>query len=414
MKKNLSYITVLLFVWFAYMLPANAANFDFKVQADSKEIVKGNETTVKVMIKSYETEGISTCSFKTDLGSGLELVSKNSVNNWNVTANSDVKYLLESNTEEGLTQSNSGDGVNILELKYKVNSNAKLTFSEIECSNGVGDFTHSDVSVDFTTKDVSADYTLKSLEITGGKIITEGGFTSINKSYVAEIDSNTFSIVATASNSDYQDKIKITNIEGGDPLNADNITFNPNGEYMVLLIAVNNATGDDVYNLMIKKAVNNADDEKKDNTLKSLTVGGKKVDLSSCKKEGNGYTCSVTLDSKVNSYLVNAVLNDATNFEFDEDNGGNGNYTGDSFLVIIKPKDKTLGIADLQYMVNVKMPGAGGSSSTPATPSKPSSSSNIMQNPQTGNIASFVMAMVLVFSLVASVLLYKKNMESYR
>ena len=251
------------------------------------------------------------------------------------------------------------------------------------------------------------------MEITGGRITNEGGFTITNKSYIAEIDGDTFGIVATASNPDYQNKIVITNIENGESLNANSITFKPNGENMMLLIAVNEST--DVYNLMVRKSATSNEGEIKDNTLKSLTVGGKNLELSSCLKEGNIYNCSITLDSKMDSYAVNAVLNDSNNFKFDEANGGTGNYTGSSFLVIIKPKDSSLGIADLQYVVNVSMPGGGTNKPSSSSSNSPSSSNNnITQNPQTGNIASFVMAIVLMFSLVASVLLYKKNMESYK
>lgn len=407
MKKRLSYLIVLLFVFCFYMMPIYAdSGFEFKAQVDNTEVVVGSEATIKVLIKSNQTDGLTTCRFKAISDSGMELVSKNEANNWKISSSSSDIYLLEDTSEVGLTIDNSGNGKAILEFKYKINANSKLSFTGIECANATNDFTHGDVTVNFTTKEVSADNTLSALEITNGEITTVGGFTPDNTSYTVNINSSNFGIVATASNSDYQSTIKITD-ESGKELNASNITFSPNSQGMMLvLITVNN---NKVYNLLINRDTS-GDIQEYDNTLKSLTVGGKNVDLASCTKEGSSYTCSVALNSRVDSYTVKAVLNDPNNFEFDENNGGNGNYTTDSFLVIIKPKDTSLGVSELRYIVNVSMPG---SDSNPSS-SKPSSSSNVVQNPQTGSISSFVMAIVLVFSLVASVILYQKNMESYK
>lgn len=427
MKRVLSYITVLFIGSFIYITPAFADSFEFIAQVDNTEVVVGSEVTVNVLIKSNTTgDGLSGCSFRTALSDGIEFMDVKGANNWQITISSNNVYLLADSSEVGLTQSNSGDGKKIVEFKYKVNSAATLTFSGIQCTevnlgsqDGDFDLTHEDVTVNFTTKEVAQDNTLKSLEVTNGTMLSEDGFVPTEKYYIFKVTSSTFAINAVTSNTEFQNSIKVTSIDGT-VLDPSNITYSSNQESMPIYIVVNNAQNEK-YTLMIQYE---PEEEKTlDNTLKSLTVGGKTVDLSKCSNEGNVYSCEVTLDKGVDTFKVDAILNDSDNFEIDQNDGGIGNYSfignanENDILLVVKPKDLSLGVGELRYIVTVKKPVDSGT--TPGTQTKPGNQNNNkvedkVTNPQTGSISSFVMAIVLISSLVASIILYTKNMESYR
>ena len=156
--------------------------------------------------------------------------------------------------------------------------------------------------------------------------------------------------------------------------------------------------------------------EKKDldNTLKSLKINGEEYFRVGETKY------SIKVPSNVTSIRIEAVLNDSENFKLDDtfDNGVkihsfSGNSTG--FTIEVVPVNDQVGASSLSYIIEVTKEG---SSSVPPSSSKPSSSKpvtgDVDKNPQTGDISMFLMALILISSLVASVFLYQKNMEAYK
>ena len=252
------------------------------------------------------------------------------------------------------------------------NAQSVITVSEEEVKKGLSDLS-------------APGYTLNPL------------FTPTKNDYILEIESNTFKISAIPANSN--DIVKMYNDKDlNTELNPDNISFDPNGDTMLLRIVVGTGDTETKYVISVKRKQETI----LDNTLSSLTVGGTKVTLESGKDD---YT--VYLDD-VNNYLVSATLSDEVNFEIDKNNGGVGSYSGETTVyIIVKPKDNSAGVDSRTYSIKIVK-----KSSTP-TPSS-SSKSDVSQNPQTGNISIFIITLLLIGSLIVSLNLYRKNIEYYK
>lgn len=251
------------------------------------------------------------------------------------------------------------------------NAQSVITVSEEEVKKGLSDLT-------------APGYTLNPL------------FTPTKNDYILEIDSDTFKINAVPANSN--DTVKMYNDKDqSTELNPDSISFDPNGDTMLLRIVVGTGDNETKYVISVKRKQETI----LDNTLSSLTVGGSKVTLESGKDD---YT--VYLDD-VSSYLVSATLSDEVNFEIDKNNGGVGSYSGETTIyVIVKPKNNSAGVDSRTYSIKVVKKGS--------TPPPSSSKSDVSQNPQTGNISIFIITLLLIGSLIVSLNLYRKNMEYYR
>ena len=241
---------------------------------------------------------------------------------------------------------------------------------------------------------------LESLTIENGTI--ESDFVTTVYEYIVTISSDTFGLNMKAVNSD--DKISVVEGETESSLDANNITFKPN-EQGLMFINIVVGTGDKAvkYVLLVEKEDSGVVEEPK-NLLASLIVGGKTVDL----KPGD-LDYEVTLDSNI-GYKVSATLSDPDNYVFDEFENGNGTFSGESFVIIIHPKDPLSGLKSVTYRVLIKQskPSTGGSSATGGA-----SSGSTTTNPETSDIPMFLMALVLIASLVISIALYKKNIDAY-
>lgn len=350
---------------------------------------------VTCTVKGTSDETVNNISAKITLSEGLSVDSITNVGSWDGSDHGDpgdYKFNIYGNGVKGsfdigtinLTVSDTASEgtlrIGLVEVKYWDNN---------ENSNDI-----SNVSANIVVKSEEVSKGLKSLSVEGYNILPI--FDPNVTEYLVKIKSDSFKINATPAND--SDEVVIYNIEDENtPLNASNIKFNPKNGSMAVIIRVGSVD----YQLIINREI----EQKYDNTIKSITVGGKNIDLIAGKYDGY----EVTLND-VKSYDIKIVLNDEENFYVaDAINGVISWQDAGVIRIVIYPKDSSSGIETLTYWITVKK--AGGSS-TPSS-SRPSSTGGGITNPQTGNISIFVITLVLIGSLILSLNLYKKNMNYY-
>lgn len=407
MKNKIYYIVLCLISSFAFMNNVFAeGELSFSIGASvvggETTVVKGSEATINVSLNS-ET-AISSCTFNVVSDAGIEFVSKSSMNSYVVRDEGENIIVERANTDVNFVS-----GQNVLELKYKVNNDGKLTIKTVSCKSAVDDKTGTtgDEIIEFKTKEVNDDTSLSSLTVTGGTLSPK--FSSTTYNYTVQLNDTKFSLNMTASNSDYQNKIVVTDIDGN-TLDASNIVFKNDGGQgiMVVTIIVNEKTR---YELGVRYV-----QEELDNSLSSLKVGDQLVKLESGK-----YDYSVNVGKDVNEVKIEAFLKDSNNFKFVD---GNGLTTlqipsaVNSYALMIEPKDSSSGGKSVTYLITINRDGLSVPAEKPSSGSSNSKPSNNNQgnattNPSTGGISMFLMAFVLIASLIGSIYLYKKNLEGY-
>ena len=396
MKNKLYYVLLGFLISFSYVGKVFAFEFTVAGYVSNAEVVAGEEATVNVFLKSESP--IAGCLFKVEADNSIELVSKTGMNGWNIALEGTEGINVENSS---LSNDPLTNGKNILSLKYKVNGAGKVIIKTDHCVSTLTEekSTHSDIVVNFATKDLSADTNLSNLLISGAQLVN---FSPTEYTYSAALSKPNFSLTMTASNPDYQDDIVVTDVDGN-VLDPNNITFSDSSGQSVMMINITvNGDTAKAYKLLL-----GYEQKGLDNSLSSLKVNGKVIEL-----EAGKFSYALTVPKDVTSFKVEAVLSDSENFQF-----VTGNAPGDyamgsgttSVALIVEPKSSQTGGKVVTYIIDVTKEG-GSSSSKPST-SKPSSS---IQNPQTGGISMFVMAFILIASLVSSVFLYQKNLESYK
>lgn len=362
----------------------------FEVECTPTQVMPGEE--VSCSIKGTSTDTVNNISANLSAAEGLEIVGFNASSEW---ASGEVSA---SNDKISVYGNGTSGNFNIGTLKLKVSDTASdgtlnLNFTKIEYwdsleeSNNIGN-----KQVPITVKNEVLEKGLKSLSVEG---YTLGpSFSPETYGYTLVINSKTFKINAVPANAN--DTVTIYDIvDKTTPLDANNITFVAHGGTMMINIVVGTGGTGNEYNISIQRET-----EEYDNTLASLTVGGKTV---SCDADD---MCYVYLDD-VSSYSISATLSDPDNFEIDRSNGGPGDYKKEgNIIIIVKPKDSSSGYEGRTYTVVVKQNSSGGNPGG-------GSSSDIPSNPQTGNISIFIITLILIASLIVSLNLYKKNMNYY-
>ena len=356
-----------------------------------------SSSEVSCLVKGTTEDAITSIEATIEISDGLELVSFTpaeiaSGTTWQGTDISNNKLSVQSSIEVK-------DTFNIGTLKLKVKENTgngtqNITLTSVKYTNGSTSNEVSPASADITIQNY-VPKGLKNLTITGGYLYQET-FSNNNYDYIVMITGNTFGISATPVNEG--ETVVVTEYETGNTLNIDNITFNPQTgkDTMMIVIKVGSGETETTYELNVQKEKT----EPLDNSLSSLTVGGKKVNLVS---NQDNYT--VTLDN-LDSYQIEAILKDPTNFKFDDINNGTGTYSGENVIPIqILPKDSSTGIKVRTYTITIKK------ENTIASSSKPTEN---ITNPQTGNIFIFIISLILIASLTVTLTLFKKNIENYK
>lgn len=348
-------------------------NVECLIKGNSDELVGSIESTITLK------EGLSIVSFSPKNPFEGNDVAGNKIETYN---SSGVKDDFDIGTLKLKVADTATDGTFSLGLV-----NTKF-YGKDDKENTV-----SNASADIVVKSQEVSKGLKSLSVEGYNISPI--FNSEQTGYMVTIKGDSFKIDAVAAN-DNEEVLIYNEEDRNTPLSANNIKFSPKDGAMAIIIKV----GTIEYNLVVTREI----EQEYDNTIKSITVGGKKIDLIAGKYDGY----EVTLDD-VKDYDIKIVLNDEDNFYVADATDGVISWQDAGVIrIVIYPKDSSSGIETLTYWITVKK--AGGSS-TPS--SRPSSTGGTMTNPQTGNISIFVITLVLIGSLILSLNLYKKNMNYY-
>ena len=405
MRNKFLYLILSIFMCFSFTSKVFAEGLEFSFSAavvgGNTSVVKGTEAVINVSLNSEVY--LNKCSFTITNDSTVEFVSGSGMNKYSL-ANTGNTYEISRDAAD--TEFSTGSPV--MQLKYKINDDGKVTIKNLECSsaadNQVGTYTE-EMVLNFNAIEETVDTTLSKISVTGGTL--SPNFSSSIKNYSINLDKTTFSLDLTASNAHYQDDIVVTD-EDGNKLDIKNITFKNNNQgKMPIVIKVNDDT---VYNLLVVY-----EEKELNNSLKTLKVDGKEISL-----EDGKYDYTVTIGKSVNSVKIDASLNDSTNFKFtDEFNGTQIVQTPSgttSYPIIIQPSNSQIGAESVTYIIKLikETSGNNGSNNNSGTSNNNSNNSgNINKNPTTGGISIALMICILLCSLVGSIYIYQKKIENY-
>ena len=402
MKNKFLYLILSIFMCFSFVSKVFAEELEFSFNAavvgGSTSIVKGSEATINVSLNSDVY--LNKCSFTITNDSTIEFVSGSGLNKYSL---GNTGNIYEISRDASNTQFNNGFAV--MQLKYKINEDGKVTIKNLECSsasdNQVGSYSE-EIVLNFDAIDANADTTLSKILVTGGTL--SPNFSSSVKNYSINLDKTTFSLELTASNAHYQDDIVVTD-EEGNKLDVKNISFKNNNQgKMTIVIKVNDDT---VYNLLAVY-----EEKELNSSLKTLKIDGKEVNLESGK-----YDYTITIGKSVNSVKIDASLNDTTNFKFtDEFNGTQIVQTPSdttSYPIIIEPSKSEIGAEGVTYVIKLVKESSGNNNSNNNSSIGSNNSGNVNKNPTTGGISIALMICILMCSLVGSIYIYRKKIENY-
>lgn len=413
MKNKFCHMFFWILMCFSFLGSVHADEIEVTATVSKNTVVKGEEITIKVNVKSDKpifncTFGISdndTIKYKTD-----SVVKNGFISTVGSTINDGFRNIF---VEVGdMKGENATNGLDILEFKYIVNDSGKITIFPKECST-VEDSTHNEITnlenieMDITATEPTTpkeDTTLKNISVTGGKLLSE--FSPNTKEVMIELSSPTFGLILTASDPEYQDDIVVKDITDKVYNDLSNITWNDptNQKMMQLHIYVNDES---MYELIVRYEI-----EGLDNTLASLTINGENIPLEADKDK-----YQFTIPNNITSIEVNAVLKDSDNFQIIT---GTGNHTvsGDVTYVAltIEPINSTIAGESKTYEIDVIREENPSGNNNPSNSGNSSNNNgnNTNTNPGTGDISMFLMLIILISSLIGSVILYKKNLEGYR
>lgn len=422
MKKYGIYVLLLvcLFIGPIYKY-VKADEFQFSVHAEPSVVDAAGETVKLKFMVSAGNNVITNCKFKVSVPSGVAFVEDESPNGWNIDKGTNG-YLLDSS--DGVTQ-----GV-IMNSVYKVNSNSTITVSGIECGNVDKDEVYpidEEIKVDVKIADtvnIKVDGVAVSGKITNPLAASKNDFVLSVVSGDASVQSNVKVEIADTTSGTKQlcsgDTCKEVTVNFSSENfcgSAECLAFKPSvGDNVQINVYVGSTLNKSFY--VIKELTQT---ETLDASLKYLKVWGHEIKL----VEGQTIY-PLDVPANVSDYTVVAELSDPDNFIWDdEDNPSKYNFKTDTINLIIRPKDtEAVGAKEVVYVVVINQDGGTNSgqpsSSAPSSSSsnRPASSSpisnNNVSNPQTSGISQFVIAIILFVSLLATLSLYKKNMEEYK
>ena len=402
MRKKFLYLVLSMIMCFSFVNEVFAEDefsSSVTINGGKDTFEKGKEAVINVNIK--DNSYIELCTFDVVTDNGIEFLSSKTVDGYSFETNNGSKFVIKGSDTE-ITSTNG----NLLQLSYKVNDSGKfkINYSCEHKSEGDGEkVVHGSLSYELELKviDLSQDTSLSKLVVNGG--ILSPSFLPNVKNYSIQLTGVNFSLDLTASNSDYQDDIVVTD-GNGKTLDPKNITFNNYNSQgnMPVNITVNKDT---VYSLLAVYK-----EESLDNSLKNLKIDGKEIQI-----EKGKYDYTVKIGKDVKSVKIEASLVDDKNFRFvDEFNGIQIVQTpssSTSYPIIIEPKSSSTGAKGVTYTVTLvkDVPtnngGTGGNSNN--------NSQNTNKNPSTGGISIYIMLLILIISLIGSISIYQKNLTSY-
>lgn len=399
-----------------------ADEFKFSVHAEPSVVdAAGSQVKLKFIVSAGETV-ITSCKFKVSAPAGVTFVEDESPNGWNIDTGT-KGYLLD-----------SSDGVKegvIMNSIYKVNSNSTITVSDIECGSVENDAVYpyeGEIKVDVKIADtvnIKVDGVAVSGKITNPLAASKTDFVlsvvsgdesvqSNVKVEIADTASGTKELCSGAECKEITVNFSSDNFCGS----VECLAFKPSvGDNIQINVYVGSTLNKSFY--VIKELT---ETETLDASLKYLKVWGHEIAL----VEGQTIY-PLKVPANVSDYTVVAELSDPSNFVWDdEDNPSKYNFKTDTINLIIRPKNtEAVGAKEVVYVVVIEQDGesssnnqssgtvSGGNSSS-ANNNNNNNSNNNVSNPQTGGILQFIIAIILFVSLLATLTLYKKNMEEYK
>ena len=159
--------------------------------------------------------------------------------------------------------------IKTLDCSYAGSGNAEEQFEDSEID---------EIKLGFKTKSLSEITTLDSLTVIKGGTMTDVFSSDKKGTYFIELNSLTFGLEWTTTNHDYQNNVKVINFDTDEEINdPKNITFESNGTTgMPILVVVSDNNGNSTTYTLVAQM---SEQVEYDNTLKSITINGKKITL---------------------------------------------------------------------------------------------------------------------------------------
>jgi len=391
MKK----ILLSLFLCFAFMgnVFAEEINFELKSSNLSNEIIKGNYANINLVLNSVENNyDLGYCTFEIESSEGFEFKEVQALNSFTISDDDNEGNILNISVKNH--QESLFGAFNILNIKYLVNETGSLKINSLTCNSQNGesltDIKYNEDLLTFNVVDNAKKHTLKSLKINGGELNPQ--FTPMTFSYnVNNFISNTLSLEYEVTDPSYQDQVVVT-VNGKEITDLNNIPYEVTEANKVMLITI--IVGNDTeYNIFVYKELNNS----LDSYLNSITINNENLELVSGK-----YDYVYTVSDDVKTVDIAAELKDNENFRFGTSSNIPASFdmTGKVTAIInVESTDSLSGIPSVTYTVTVV---------------NESYNPDVDDNPKTADTSMYVMALILLLSLVGSTVLYKKNLNAYK
>ena len=395
MNKRLGYLIFSLFLYLTFASNVWAAESGFEVGLFNlnDEVVKGNYVDLKLIVSSFNNdEVVDYCALSIENDSNLEFDSIQSLNSWSLSNNNisgnQLNIKIKNNQEivSGM--------VRIANIRYVVKDNGTVRLGSVDCYNVAGNkitLTDSGFNVlEIYALDGIKDITLKSLKINNGELNPH--FAPMTFSYnINDFQSNSLSLEYELNDIAYQDQVVVTvNDKPVDDLRNINYELSEGNDAMVISITIANTT---TYNIFVHKSLNMV----MDSSLKSVTINGQMLELVSGK-----YDYVHTVSDDVTAVAVSAELNDNDNFAFGSSSNAPATFelSGKSIAIInVVPKNSQSGVPATTYTFTIM---------------NESYSSDVSVNPDTSDVSMYAMGLLLVLSLLCSIVMYQKNINSYK
>lgn len=273
MKKRNFYILMFLIINFSFVKVVLAADYNVIVNAEqsAKEVYSGEEVITTLKLKSDMP--IDVCHFKISSDSGIEYISMNAKEPYEVTSGTINDFILENKNYDN---NGSLNNVTVMDIKYKVNSRGSVVIKTLDCAYVGGNTSedwYSDETIDTVTLNfnVKNDTTLSDLQVINGGTMTSKFEPNKTGTYYIELNSLKFGLSLTTTDPNYQDKIKIINKNNSKEItDINNIIYETNGKSeMSIAITINEAT---TYDLVVSYKEHN-DNKDNESTIENPKTG---------------------------------------------------------------------------------------------------------------------------------------------
>lgn len=391
MKK----ILLTFFLCFAFMGNVFAAeiNFDLKSSNLSNEIIKGNYANINLVLNALDSNiDLDYCTFGIESSEELQFKEVQALNSFTIfddNVDGNIVNVNVKNHQESLNGT-----FNVLNLKYVVNETGSIKINSLTCTSKYGesltDIEYNQNLLTFNVVENAKSHTLKSLKINGGELNPQ--FSPLVFSYnINNFGSDALSLEYEVTDPDYQEQVVVT-VNGKEITDLSNISYEVTEANKVMLITITVA-GDTEYNIFVYKELNTS----LDNYLNFITINDENLELVSGKYD---YIYTVSDDTK--NVDIKAELKDSENFRFGASSNAPAIFTMNdkvTAIINVEANDSLSGMPSATYTITVV-----NESYTP----------DINDNPKTADTSMYVMALILVLSLIGSVFMYKKNLNAYK